>query len=192
MRVYALLFLGCAFCTLGACTAPVETTDSFTVPQLPRAPDATRLRGCKLAIIEIADLRQDPSVVGTLGPRVVHGPSDPQAWMRHVLTSMKAYGADISFPRHGAVAGGELAASVSLVTAWVSSISTAKTGSVVVNVRYERDGSLVKETRYRGGQSDVNWFNSSDEIQGLIDDLLAKIVDAMSQDLVSLCPPASS
>jgi hypothetical protein len=174
-------------CALVACGSPVETSVNYSAQRGLTARTAERLLGCNLAVTEVSDLRRDPSTIGSIGGRVVHGPADPQAWMRNVLAGLGAYGATVSFPASAAAAPEELAISVTLMTAWVSGISTAKTSSVVVQVRYRRDGALLKDMRYRGAESDVNWFNSSDEIQAMIDDAMTQVLHTMSDDLVILC-----
>jgi hypothetical protein len=114
-------------------------------------------------------------------------------WLRSVLSSLEGYGVDVSFPSAEAVQADQLTASVALVTLWVSGIVTAKTNGVVIAVHYDRNGSVVKQTNYRGTNSEVNWFSSEDEAQSMVDDSTAQIVKAMSGDLSSLCAnPAGS
>ena len=80
---------------------------------------------------------------------------------------------------------------LTLVTLWVAGVTTAKTGSMVIRVAYARDGAAVKQVDYRGRNSDPDWFGSSDEVQAMIDDAAGQIIQAMADDLPSLCAPAS-
>jgi hypothetical protein len=179
-----------ALFVLAACASPIDlSTDYVGAPVSPWS-GAPQIEGCKLAITEIADRRLDPTTIGLMGPRVVRGPTDAPAWLGNVLRSLSRYGVDVSFPPRDAAPGDDLTASVTLVTLWVAPITTAKTGSMVINVRYERHGAVVKDTNYRGTNSEPNWFNSSDEIQSMIDDAAAQVVKAMSGDLSSLCAHA--
>jgi uncharacterized lipoprotein YajG len=184
-----LLGLGALF-VLAACTSPIDvSTDYVAAPLSPRSGEPHVL-GCKLAIADIADSRLDPATIGSLGPRVVHGPTDARAWLGNVLKSLSRYGVDVSLPPRDAAAGDELTASVTLVALWVASVTSAKTGAVLISVRYERNGAVVKRTNYRGTNSEPDWFGSSDEIQSMIDDAAGQVVKAMSDDLRSLCAHA--
>jgi hypothetical protein len=187
-------FLGVvgAACALAACTTPVTTKSDYPMALASHTEGVPPLQGCKLAITEISDLRSDPTTIGLMGGRVVYGPAEPRAWIEKVLAGLKAYGADVTFPPPGSTRPTDLVATASLVTAWVSGMATAKTSSVVVRIRYDKDGAMLKEASYRGAESEVNWFNSSDEIQAMIDAALTQILEAMSRDLVSLCPASTS
>ena len=149
------------------------------------------LKDCKLAVAEIRDARADPTMIGFIGSRPVRGPADPRAWIGNVLAGLKAYGLDVAYPASEVSPTG-LVAKATLVPAWVSSVATAKTGSVVLKVRFSRGDAVLKEAYYRGAESSVDWWGSDAEIQGMIDDSLTQIVDAMSHDLASLCHSAAS
>jgi hypothetical protein len=187
MRVVTASVLA-AIGLLSACTSPVETSVGYPAERRAVPPELRAPAGCRLDVTEIADRRPDPSVMGRMAGRVVKAPGDPQAWIRNVVGSLNAYGIEVQFTAAPPLS--ELRASVALRTAWVSSIATAKTGNVVLSVRYERGGGLVKEAAYRGSESDVNWNNSSGEIQGMVDATLDQIVDAMSRDVRDLCTQA--
>jgi hypothetical protein len=176
---------------LFACTSPIATSSNYIAPPMsPWSGAAPRLEGCKLAITAIADARLDPTTIGMIGPRPVRGPADAPAWLASVLKSLTRYGVDVSFPPPGAAPKEGLTASVTLVTLWVASVTIAKTGSVVLSVRYARDGAVVKQANYRGRDSGPDWFGSSDEVQAMIDDTAGQAVKAMADDLSSLCAPA--
>lgn len=176
---------------LGACSDPVNATSDYAPPRPSPAAIVPALKGCKLAVGEIKDARADPTMIGFIGPRPVRGPDNPQAWIGNVLVGLSAYGLDVEYPASD-VRPTELVVNATLVTAWVSSVATAKTGSVVVKARFSRGDAVVKEANYRGAESSVDWWGSSSEIQGMIDAALTQIVDAMSHDLVSLCSPPAS
>jgi len=187
MRLPALFVVACC----AACTDPVNATNDFAPPRPSSVAIAPELKGCKLAVGEIKDARADPATIGFIGARPVRGPGNPQAWIGNVLSSLKAYGLDVEYPASD-VLPSELVAKATLVTAWVSSVATAKTGSVVVNVRFSRGDAIVKEANYRGAESSVDWWGSDAEIQGMIDDALTQIVEAISRDLATLCASTSS
>lgn len=177
-----------AVALLTACTSAVETSNGYQAEGHPVRHEMLAPAGCELDVTQITDSRPDPSVMGRLGPRIVKAPSNPQQWIRNLLAGLNVYGIEVQFAAPPSPP--QLSAAVVLRTAWVSSIATAKTGNVVLSVRYERPGGLVKETLYRGAESDVNWNSSSDEIQGMIDSALDQIVDAIGRDVSELCRQA--
>jgi hypothetical protein len=186
VRLLAQLAVAC----LAACTDPVNATNDYAPPRPSSSTIVSKLKGCKIAVTEIKDSRADPTTIGFIGLRPVRGPGNPQAWIGNVLSGLNTYGLDVEYPASDAPPT-ELVAKATLVTAWVSSIATAKTGSVVLNVRFSRGDTLVKEANYRGAESSVDWWGSDGEIQGMIDDAMTQILEAMSHDLVNLCSPAS-
>ena len=187
VRLFTVLCVAC----LAACSDPVNATNDFALPRPSSAAIAPELKGCKLAVGEIKDARADPATIGFIGSRPVRGPGNPQAWIGNVLAGLSSYGLNVEYPASD-VPATELVAKATLMTAWVSSVATAKTGSVVINVRFSRGDAVVKDANYRGAVSSVDWWGSDSEIQGMIDDALTQIVDAVSHDLVSLCPSGAS
>lgn len=186
--VRALLGVAAAL-GLVACRSPIATSSDYIAPPVLTGSSQPQLQGCKLAITAIADARLDPTTIGNIGPRPVRGPADAPAWLASVLQSLARYGVDVSFPPPGAAPKAGLTASVTLVTLWVASVTVAKTGSIVIGVRYARDGAAVKQANYRGRESGPDWFGSSDETQAMIDDTAGQAVAAMAEDLGSLCAP---
>jgi len=139
-------------------------------------------------VAKFSDSRLDPSTIGRLNARVVHGPADPQAWVKHALAALEQKGIALSFAeQNGASAPDDLSVSISLQTMWVASVTTAKTGAVVIDAAYQRDGVPVKAAHYRGAESDPNWFDSADEVQGMIDSAMDQVLSQMSADLAVLC-----
>jgi hypothetical protein len=173
---------------LGGCTEPIVTTSDHPLSAGPVGAAAAPVPWCKLTIAEISDARLDPDTIGTVGLRVVHGPPDSRAWIGNALSGLRTYGIEVSPPPADGIAPAQgLTASVTLMTAWVSSFSTTKTGSVVLRVRYARDGTPLKETSYRGAISTVDWWGSTEEVQGMLDDSLTQILADMYRDLPPLC-----
>jgi hypothetical protein len=183
-RPYALL----AALLAGGCTTPITIGDRSTpVYAAPSHPTAD-LKGCHLYVAKISDSRLDPSTIGSLGARVVHGPADPQGWMRNALAPLERKGITVSFAEQNmASAPGELSVALTLETMWVAGVATAKMSAVVIDAAYDRDGAPLKSAHYRGAESDPNWFGSADEVQGMIDSAMAQVLAQMSTDLAALC-----
>ncbi|HWE73858.1 MAG TPA: hypothetical protein VG328_11910 [Stellaceae bacterium] len=173
---------------LGACTTPIDVGDSST-PGYPAARLPTsELQGCHLFVASVSDSRLDLSTIGNLGPRVVHGPADSKAWVENALASLEKKGATLSFAdRHMSSAPGDLSVSLTLQTMWVAGMTTAKTGAVVIDAAYDRDGARLKDAHYRGAESEPNWFGSADEVQGMIDSAMEEVLSQMSADIGLLC-----
>jgi hypothetical protein len=173
---------------LGACTEPIVTKSEYPLSVAAGAPAAW----CKLSITDISDARLDPDTIGMIGARTVHGPSDTRTWVGSALAGLRTYGIAVSLPADGIGPSPQgLTASVSLTKAWVASFSTTKTGSVVLHVRYAINGTPVSETNYRGAISSVDWWGSTGEVQGMLDDCLTQILGDMNRDLSSLCSSAN-
>jgi hypothetical protein len=187
LRAHALFALFAAFLASG-CTTPINIGDrsaaAYAVPSQPTAD----LQGCHLFVASLSDARLDPSTIGSLNARVVHGPADPKAWLKNALGSLAKKGVAMSFAEQNtASAPGDLSVALTLQTMWVASMTTAKTGAIVIDAAYERDGAPLKSAHYRGAESDPNWFDSADEVQGMIDSAMDQVLSQMSADLAVLC-----
>lgn len=190
MRVFPNLLALLPVLLAGGCTTPIDIAEksppAYTYAATTQ-PEAD-LRGCRLFVASISDSRLDPSTLGNLGPRVVHGPDDPKAWLKNALSSLERKGVTLSFAdQPSSIAPGELSASLTLQTMWVASMATAKTGAVVIDAAYDRDGARLKDAHYRGAESDPNWFSSTDEVQGMIDSAMEQVLSQMTADLAILC-----
>jgi hypothetical protein len=176
---------------LGACSSPVTMSADYAAGEPRTGGKPVPLSGCQVRISQIADSRLDPTTIGLVAGRVVHGPADPQAWIQNALSSLRKSGIELSFAVDGAPSQPSgLTASVTLVTAWVSSAATSKIANIVLDVRYARDGAVLKQASYRGSASAINWWSSGGEIQEVIDDSLAQILGAMTVDLAAICASA--
>src|SRR5215831_15012516 len=144
-----------AMMMLGACADPVVTKAEYPLAPTSAAAGAPAT-WCKLAITDISDTRLDRDTIGTIGARIVHGPPDTKTWIGSALVGLRTYGIEVSLPSgDGGLSAPGLTASVTLTKAWVASFSTTKTGSVVLNVRYARNGTPLTESNYRGAISSV-------------------------------------
>jgi hypothetical protein len=140
MAWFRLTPIAAAALALGACQGPVTMSADYAADEPRAGGKPAALSGCRLRVGQIVDSRPDPTTVGLVAGRVVHGPADPQAWIRNALSSLRQSGIELSFPVDDAPSlPSGLTASVTLVTAWVSSAATSKIANVVLDVRYARD-----------------------------------------------------
>jgi hypothetical protein len=182
----ATALIAAAF-AVAACTSPITASPQYAAADPPAPSAAPGPRGCRLQITEIVDSRLDPTTIGSVAGRVVHGPADTRAWIESALASLKSAGLAVSFATDAPPSPAGLTASVTLVTAWVSSAATSKNASIVLRVRYAANGALLKQANYRGSVSTVDWLGSASEVQGMVDDAMAQILAAMDADLRAIC-----
>jgi hypothetical protein len=192
LRLWCVLAVAGGCACVAACSDPLITRSDYAPPAVAGTPAATQLRDCRISIASILDARLDRETIGSIGPRPVRAPPDTRAWVRNVLVTLQDYGAQVSFDAAGQRQHDELSAAVELKRLWVTNVATSKAVGIVLVVRYERDGALIKEATYRGSVSGINWFGTSDELQATLDEAFGQIVTAMRGDLAALCAHASS
>src|SRR5262249_4343062 len=92
---------GCAWLALAliACS-PITANTAYTPRTSPGAP--LPKPACRMSVVEIADDRMDPSVLGAVAGRTVRAPSDMQAWMRSVIGGLDRSGIAVEFDDQGA------------------------------------------------------------------------------------------
>lgn len=168
---------GCVSSTPVTVTSPAVRSDTHR-------PDTV---ACPLRVVEIVDDRMDPQVLGQVGPRTVRAPADSDAWLRGVLSALPQFGVAVGFGEQAAAPARAIDARAELKTAWVASVTTAKTASVVLNVQYLRSGVLLKTADYRGSVSRANWNSGTGEIQGMLDDAFAQVLQQVTSDVRALC-----
>lgn len=172
-----------------SCASPVVISEIFVSsgnwPEIRTRPE------CALRITEITDQRMDSSTFGMVAGRPVRAPADQQAWLRSVLLELAKHGIAVSFGTDAPAAG--LSARVELKKAWVGGISTSKTSSVVIGLRYARGGAEIKAADYRGSVSSVDWAAGAEEIEDMLGEALDQTLIQIATDTAQLCgvPPPS-
>ena len=175
---------------VAGCTDPITAKPTYVAADRPESGAGPAASGCRLRVTQITDSRLDPTTIGSVAGRMVRGPADSRAWIESALASLKTGGIEMSFPADVSPSSAGLSASVTLVTAWVSSAATSKIASIVLNVRYAANGTALKQVNYRGSVSTLNWMSSDVEVQGMIDDAMAQILATMGTDLKAICASA--
>jgi hypothetical protein len=177
---------------LAACTDPIIARPSYVAADRSESGTTAAPSNCRLQVTQISDSRLDPTTIGSVAGRMVRGPADSRVWIESALASLRTGGIEMSFAVDAPVPSAGLAASVTLVTAWVSSAATSKIASIVLNVRYTVNGTVLKQVNYRGSISVLNWISTDIEVQGMIDDAMAQILAAMGADLKTICASAQT
>ena len=173
----------CLAFLLSGC-APMTASSTYT-PHAATSKPAARI-SCSLRIVAVIDDRMDPTVLGNVGGRTVKGPPDPKAWLHSVIGGLRSSGIAVQFDDAQAVSA-DLSARAELKTAWVSSATTAKIASVVLNLQYFRSGSLIKSADYRGSISTPNWGSGQYEIQSMIDRAFDQALSQAAADTLAAC-----
>jgi hypothetical protein len=185
VAVLALLSSGCA--------SPIVLDSSFVDPARPPTAENTRIASrphCRLVVEALFDARTHLGALGKVGNRPVKGPTDFEHWMRSVLEGLNHRGIDTSFAGPEA-AGSGLSATVTLRTAWVSTIETSKTATVVMHVQLRRGSQPLVQHDYRGSRTAVNWASAEAEVRRLIDHAFAQALDKLAADVRAECPAVS-
>lgn len=182
MRISALLSV-CLMLILAGC-APMTASSAYT-PRVAINKPAAKV-SCTLRVVNIIDDRMDPTVLGNVGGRTVKGPPDPQAWLQSVIGGLRNTGIAVQFGDAETISA-DLSAKAELKTAWVSSATTAKIASVVLNLQYFRSGSMIKSADYRGSVSTPNWGSGQQEIQSMIDRAFEQALSQAAADTLAVC-----
>jgi hypothetical protein len=167
------------------CASPIVLDGAFIDPARPLAAENTRNASrpqCRLVVDALVDARAQQGALGKVGNRPVKGPTDFEHWMRSVLEGLNHRGIDTSFAGPEA-AGSGLSASVALRTAWVSTIETSKTATVVMHVQLRRGSQPLAQHDYRGSQTAVNWASAEAEVRRLIEHAFAQALDKLAADV---------
>jgi hypothetical protein len=178
----------CLMFVISGCT-PMTASTAYT-PRITK-PNAVAHVSCTLRVVGVIDDRMDPTILGIVGGRTVKGPPDPQAWLHSVIGGLSSSGIAVDFGDPHTTSAG-LSAKAELKTAWVSSVTTAKIASVVLNLQYFRAGSMIKSADYRGSISTPNWGSSEHEIQSMIDRAFDQALSQAAADTLSACSAAAS
>jgi hypothetical protein len=180
-----------ALAMLTACadSTPIELSAQFT-PQNRLSWSSPATTVCRIHFSEIRDARADPRSMGAIETRLVLA-ADAAGWLRSGLQSLSR-DPRVKFVDDKARGEPDLDLSVELVKAYAIAISSDKSISVVIHVRYGRGGSTLGENSYRGVYTGTIWGPGPSEIQSAFDDALGQIVQALDRDILARCAPVTA
>ncbi len=135
---------------------------------------------CRLTVAEVKDIRADPSM-GGIGAHAASVP-DPAAWVRDEL---KALSSNSALEIVSADAHPDLTMNVELVKAYVQSITTTKSATVVLRVTFS--GRSTESKVYRGVHNAANWASTTGEMQGALKLALDSAVQQVSTEAPVVC-----
>ena len=181
-----MLAAGAACLALAACAdQPVQLSQTYSpqdsLGQAGRARAASRAP-CRVRLVDVKDLRDDPQAAGTFSDRFVHA-EDAPAWLRSGLLSISR---DPRLAISDQTDTADLAVSVDLLKLYMETINQAKAANVVVRVHFG-PSAPGDEKVYRGAFTSLNWTGVSGEARGALDTALAQVLEAVDQDLANRC-----
>lgn len=178
----------CALLAACASSAPV-TLDTRYRPVAQRDPQpalgarpkavpvAAAPAACAFHVASFEDKRPSGATLGHIAGRAVFL-DDIQAWVRSGLATLPGY-ADAPTPA-------SIGLEVELVKAYLQSLTTAKTATVVMRVAYP--GAAAAPVQYRGTNTSVNWNSSDSEAREAMNLALGDVLARMRTDLGKHCP----
>jgi hypothetical protein len=181
--------------SLVACssTTPITLPSQFTPPSASwpaeiKANSSSRGK-CSVYLTDIRDGRSDPHAMGTIGTRPVRA-VDAAAWVRSGLESLgrdsRIQIVDNSGPQES-----RLVLSADIVQAYIMSITTQKSTSVVLHIRYIKGDALSGEQSYRGVDTGANWASGDGETKASFDSALEQVLQAVDRDILVRCGGAA-
>jgi hypothetical protein len=142
---------------------------------------------CPVHIVEIADARRSPEMIGMLGGKPVMAPQDRKAWLLSIVGGLRARGVAADFGNPAVDNPGIINARIMLQTAWINSVQVSLDESVVFKVEARGVDGRAIDQFYRGSSSRMNWANGDGEIKHAINIAFSRALDAMARDLAGLC-----
>ena len=164
---------------------PLDMTAAMG-PPAPTPPKQGKLGPpCRLHIAGITDTRPDPTM-GYMGRGVVMA-SDAPGWIRSGLVTLRG---DARWSLVDRPEDADMVLEVEILKSYIFPVTTSKSASVVLRIRYSHSGGPLGENIYRGARDSVNWAGTKEETAGLLNRALLAAVDLTKADLVKGCAAA--
>jgi hypothetical protein len=187
------LFLGVSMFVLlsTACsTSPVLLSNEYTY--IPDSGDNKILsenlgKVCQLNIVSIKDVRSNHKYLGNLGLRPVYV-DDIIEWIKNWIRILEKDGYYVSFNQEDKEKKEKsIDVEIELKKAYIRSIATTKSSSLVLGVRFFKGQNLLNELNYRGSDTCINWASSEEEINNSFNRSFSSILTQMRSDIESYC-----
>ena len=177
--IAAMLMAGAA----GGCVSqtPVMLSSDFVVRTPTQAAAA-----CQVDLLTVRDVRQYPETLGTIIGRPIRAPDNPQQWLVNVLRALRERGIEVAQVDERRP-GSRLALEAELRDAWVSAVSTTKTASAIVHIRFLPANGEPHDRAYRGRDSSINWASGDGEVNAMMDRVFNDILEQMATDIMPIC-----
>lgn len=187
-----LLLAAAAPMVAQAASKPVVLDPVYVEPAVPVSVAVADAPLCTVHIVEIADIRRSPEMLGMLGGKPVLAPQDRTAWLISIVNGLKARGIATDFSNPGVESPAVVNAHVTLQTAWVDAVQVSLNESAVFKLQAKGADGKSLDQYYRGSASRMNWVMGDAEIKAGLNIAFSRALDAMARDLVGLCGKGTS
>lgn len=178
--------------TVGGCVSytPVHIPMNFDDNDRYETTDTSSATPCKIYVAEIDDKRRNKKNLGRAATSTVYT-KDIIDWIGQGLVSLGSGRYKIviqkenSEPVEPVVPDYKI--SVFLKKAYIHSLSTSKSATLVLAVNYSQEGEDIRSSLYRGSDTSINWSSSQDEIHGAFNAAFIDLLDDLDKDLIELC-----
>ena len=183
-----LLALACpaAGVLAGEPYVPLDMTAAMGL-EAPTPPKPGKVPPCRLHIAAITDKRPDSSM-GYMGRGVVMS-SDAAGWVRSGLVTLQG---DARWLLADQPQDADLILEVEILKSYIFPVTSSKSASLVLRIRYSHAGGPLGEAIYRGHRESLNWAGTKEETAGLLNRALATTVEMTKADLVKGCAAAKA
>ena len=175
--------------TVGGCVSytPVHVPMNFDDNDRYEATDTSSATPCKIYVAEIEDKRRNKKNLGRASTSTVYT-KDIIDWIGQGLVSLGGgrYKVVIQKENSEPVVP-DYKISVFLKKAYIHSLSTSKSATLVLAVNYSQEGDDIKSSLYRGSDTSINWSSSQNEIHGAFNAAFIDLLDDLDKDLIELC-----
>ena len=186
-----IIRLGIVFFTLTVygCASydPVHVPMNFDAGDRYKTTDKLSTTPCSIYVREIDDKRRNKENLGRAASSTVYT-NDIIEWIGQGLVSLGGgiYKVVIQKGNSDPVVP-DYELSVFLKKAYIHSLSTSKSATLVLAVNYSQEGNDIKSSLYRGSDTSINWSSSQDEIYGAFNAAFIDLLDDLDKDLIELC-----
>jgi len=175
--------------TAGGCVSytPVHVPMNFDDNDRYETTDTSSATPCKIYVAEIEDKRRNKKNLGRASTSTVYT-KDIIDWIGQGLVSLGGgrYKVVIQKENPEPVVP-DYKISVFLKKAYIHSLSTSKSATLVLAVNYSQEGEDIRSSLYRGSDTSINWSSSQDEIHGAFNAAFIDLLDDLDKDLIELC-----
>ncbi len=142
---------------------------------------------CKIYVAQIEDKRLNRQNLGRAASSTVYT-KDIIDWIGQGLVSLGGGIYKVVIPKENSEpVMSDYKISVFLKKAYIHSLSTSKSATLVLAVNYSQKGDDIKYSLYRGSDTSINWSSSQDEIHGAFNAAFIDLLDDLDKDLIELC-----
>ena len=187
-----LVILGIYGCAPAPTVGPIEYRFSelaFANTRSKWSDQGSRRPKCNVIVRSIVDKRHGKGGFGSLSYVDTYAESVP-LWVRDGLAALRHADCDVSFDDTGVPAapqGQFLVIDVEIRKAYLHTIATAKSATIVLAVNYQPSGQPGQVKVYRKQKTSVNWTGSGSEVEGAMNSAMTAMLEDIADDIERQC-----